>query len=327
MKKNQKKKTASKSKKKTVLIIIGVVIVVAVLAGLGIKAYLSRGGEEAEWQELDVSPRVEGAADLLTEESPAAENTDDEQPPEEDSGEPSEEPDEETGEETGEESGDSGLIGYTGDLFDRDRQGVVPSAQGGELVEVEIPTISFPYSISDTGLVVEQISPYSGYYLEDASDDEISNVAAIVLTNNGGDLDFVGIGIAQGDRSLAFSASQVPAGATVIIQEQSRAAYEDGNYYSCTATTTESDGFQASTDTIRVEDNGDNSFLVANIGEETVPEVRVFFKNYLPEEDVYVGGITYNVTVTDLEPGMATIVTPGHYDSNYSIIMDIQTGE
>ena len=52
---------------------------------------------------------------------------------------------------------------------------------------------------------------------------KVSDIAAIILKNNGDDLEFAGIGISQGNRSLGFSASQIPAGATVVIQEQKKA--------------------------------------------------------------------------------------------------------
>ena len=101
-----------------------------------------------------------------------------------------------------------------------------------------IPTISFPYAISGTDLVVEQVGAYDGYFIEDGSDAEVSGIVAIVLKNNGSSLEFVGIGISQGTRSLAFTGSLIPAGATVILQEQNRAVYSLDPYYSATATKT-----------------------------------------------------------------------------------------
>ena len=187
-----------------------------------------------------------------------------------------------------------------------------------------IPTISFPYEIVGSGLVVEQVRTYSGYFLEDGSDREVSNVAVIVLTNNGGDLEFAGIGISQGSRNLAFSASQIPAGATIIIQEQNGAAFDmDDPYYSATATTTPTEGFEMSREYVSVKDNGDNTFTVRNITDQTLSKVQVFFKNYLPDEGVYVGGITYSITLQDVEDGTEVDVRSDHYDSQYSTILEV----
>lgn len=331
MKKNQKKKKKTPTKKsaakktmnkKTVLIIVAAVVVAAVLAGLGIYALVSRNhAESAEWKDVEVNSRVDGAADMLTddaeEDAADSDNAEEDAEAENEDGEASE----------SDSAGGNESAGYAGNS-DNGNSGNSGgnSSQSGTVNVPDIPTISFPYAIPNTDLVVEQISSYSGYFIEDGSDQEVSGIAAIVLTNNGGDLDFVGIGISEDDRSLAFSASQVPAGSSIIIQEQNMAAYMNGNYYSCTATTTESAGFGLAEDSVVLNDNGDNSFDVSNIGEATIPEVKVYFKNYLPDEDVYVGGITYSVTLTDIEPQTAVTVTPGHYDSNYSEFIDVVTG-
>ena len=186
-----------------------------------------------------------------------------------------------------------------------------------------IPTISFPYAIPGTDLVVEQIRSYDGIFIEDASDSETSGIAALVLTNNGDNLEFAGIGISQGTRSLGFSASQIPAGATVIIQEQNKASFSSDPYYSATATTTPVEEFEMSEELVSVKDNGDNSLDVTNLTDKTLSEVKLSFKNYLPEEDVYVGGITYNITLKDLEPNTAMTVSANHYDSKYSKVLEV----
>ena len=199
-----------------------------------------------------------------------------------------------------------------------------PPAQPAVVLDApEIPTISFPYTIPETALTILQVSPYSGYYLEDGSGDEIGNVATIVLKNDGGDLAFAGIGIAQGDRHLAFSGSNIPAGATVIMQEQNRAPYAEDLYYSATGTTTA--GGLAASAAINITDNGNNTFTVTNTSGELIGSVVISYKSYLPEEDVYVGGITYTVNLQGLEADSSVTVNSSHYVSGYSVILSAQT--
>ena len=186
-----------------------------------------------------------------------------------------------------------------------------------------IPTIDFPYAISGTDLVVEQIGAYDGYFIEDGSDRETSGIAAIVLTNKGKSLRFVGIGISQGTRSLAFTGSLIPAGATVILQEQNGAEYSMDPYYSATATVDLTDNFEMSEDLVSVKDNGNNKFIVTNLSDKILPSVKVYFKNYLPEDDIYVGGIAYCVTLNDVEPNESTDVSASHYASDYSVILEV----
>ena len=145
------------------------------------------------------------------------------------------------------------------------------------------------------------------------------------MKNNGGDLTFAGIGISQGSRSLAFSASQIPAGATVVILEQNGSSFSSSDpYYSATATTTPVDSFEMSEDLVSVEDNGNNGLTVTNISDQTLSEVKILFKNYLKDDDAYVGGITYTITLNDMEAGASTDVSASHYDSEYSKVVGVQ---
>lgn len=220
-------------------------------------------------------------------------------------------------------SGGDGGSGYV-PSSDPSSNPTTSGEQASDAASNPIPTISFPYAISGSDLVVEQVSSYTGYYLEDASDREVADIAVIVLTNNGPDLEFAGIGISQGSRNLAFSASQIPAGATIIIQEQNGSAFDmDAPYYTATATTTPADGFEMSKEYVSVKDNGDNTFTVRNITDQTLSEVKVYFKNFLPDEDVFVGGITYSVTLNNIEVGTEVDVSSNHYDSQYSEIVEV----
>lgn len=225
-----------------------------------------------------------------------------------------------------ENSNGSGFFGSIGSIFgnltsgsDSKKISGHPAKPPKSVSGQTLPEITFPYTVEGSDIVVEQISPYNGYFIEDGQDEDISNVAAIVLTNKGDDADFVGIGISQGDRSLAFSASQIPAGASVIVLEQNKASYAgDDPYYSCTANVTRTDDFNLNEDRIEIKEDDNGGFQVSNISDESIPQVKILFKNYIPDEDIYVGGITYTVTLSDLEPGMGTSVALSHYDPQYS---------
>ena len=181
--------------------------------------------------------------------------------------------------------------------------------------------ITFPYEIPGTDIVIRQFTSYNGYYIEDVSDDEISNVATIVLENKGGDKEFIGVAINQETVSLAFSASDIPSGARVVVQEQTRAAFTGEPCYSCTASYNDVGKLEMSEDKISITENGDGTFTVKNISDETLSTILVYFKNYLPEENAYVGGVTYRVRITDLPAGASFKASASHYDSEYSRIV------
>ena len=181
--------------------------------------------------------------------------------------------------------------------------------------------ITFPYEIPGTDIVIRQFTSYNGYYIEDVSDDEISNVATIVLENKGGDKEFIGVAINQETVSLAFSASDIPSGARVVVQEQTRASFTGEPCYSCTASYNDVGKLEMSEDKISITENGDGTFTVKNISDETLSTILVYFKNYLPEENAYVGGVTYRVRITDLPAGASFKASASHYDSVYSRIV------
>lgn len=310
--------------KKKTMTIVAVAIVLFMLIGVIAPIVSSKNNgnqaetgssEEETVSSAQESSRIDGAADLL------------EAGEEEEAAGEEEEAETEAAEEEASEGGGSsgGFTGYRGSNTNSAKK--APSGEatkGKHYGDEDLPSISFPYAIPDSQLVIQQIGSYKGYFIEDGSDKAVSGIAAIVLTNKGSDLSFAGIGIAQGKRSLGFSATQIPAGATVIIQEQSGAAYSKKDpYYSATATTTPVENFDKSEELVTVKDNGDNTISVINISGEKLSEVSVLFKNYLPDEGVYVGGITYNIKLTDLEPDTQTDVTADHYDSSYSVIVEV----
>ena len=337
--KTKKKSNNTKDRRKTLTVVVAAVLVIALAAGFIIPVVAARknAGEAGEEAKAEGNPIHDSAVDVLNGGDSAEAGTQETDPAKDaevPSGEKEETADPE-GEKDAHEAGSDGASGggSGGKSGGTSGNETPPSGNQEETTSSEtppaeppIPTISFPYAIPGTDLVVRQVSPYNGNFIEDGSDAEVSGIAAIVLTNQGGDLDFAGIGISQGERSLAFSASQIPAGATVIIQEQNKAAYAEDFYYSCTATVTASAGLKPEVEGLVIEKHNDGTFDVANVGEETVPEIRVFFKNYLPGEDVYVGGITYSVTLNEVEPQTAVTVTSNHFDAEYSRIVDVKIG-
>ena len=76
---------------------------------------------------------------------------------------------------------------------------------------------------------------------------------------------------------------------------------------------------------VRVTDNGDNTLTVQNLTEETIPAVRVFYRYYMQEEGIFVGGIAFTVRVTRLTPGAAVTVQPSHYTSKTGRVVMVLT--
>lgn len=201
------------------------------------------------------------------------------------------------------------------------------SSGGNEEDPAQEETVTLPYTIPDSGLVVRQISSYSGSFLEDGSDQEVSDVTVMILKNEGNKpVEYVSITMSRSDgMELEFEASGIPAGATVVVQEKNKAAYQQASYTSCTASAAQVENLELSEDFVKVEETGDGSLQVTNLTDQEIPCVRIFYKFYMEDEDAYVGGITYVAKLTGLAAGGSQIVTPSHYQAGYSRVVMVRT--
>lgn len=184
----------------------------------------------------------------------------------------------------------------------------------------------FPYAIEGTELTVQNISSYDGIFLEDGSDGEVTGVAAMVVENTGDtNVEYAAITISCNGETLEFDASDLPAGATVVVQEKNKTPYQSGTYTDCSAVVAEMGDFEMAEDQVKVEETENGSLLVTNLTDEEIPCVRIFYKFYMEDEETYVGGITYTAKLTGLSTGASQTVTPSHYAAGNSRIMMVRT--
>ena len=184
----------------------------------------------------------------------------------------------------------------------------------------------FPYSIPGSGLVIEQINSYDGLFLEDGSDKEVSNVTAMVLANTGDDCaEYIEITIDRDGVQLKFIASALEPGGRMIVLEAGGKQFSNGTYSNCVADVATLSEFTMSENQLRVEETAECSLLVTNITESDIPCVRIFYKFYMNDTKVYVGGITYTAKVTNLGAGGSCTITPSHYLPGYSKIIMVKT--
>lgn len=219
-------------------------------------------------------------------------------------------------------SGEAGGASGTGHSSKSKNSGTKQDSEGGQ----QGNSITFPSRIEGTTLTVKNISSYDGIYLEDGSDSEISGVAAMLVENAGkSDVEYADITVRRGDQTWTFVVSDLPAGEMAVVQEKNKAAYQEGIYTSCTATTAEQDELGMSSDKVKVEDAGEGALQVTNLTEEEIPCVRIFYKFYMEEENAYVGGITYTAKLTRLPAGGTKTVKPSHYSTGNSKIVMVRT--
>lgn len=223
------------------------------------------------------------------------------------------------------ENGEGGTAADNGDSGESSSSGSAGTGTDGGSVQQGEDGFS-PYAIEGTELTVQNISSYDGIFLEDGSDGEVTGVAAMVVENTGDtNVEYAAITISCNGETLEFDASDLPAGATVVVQEKNKTPYQSGTYTDCSAVVAEMGDFEMSEDQVKVEETESGSLLVTNLTDEEIPCVRIFYKFYMADEETYVGGITYTAKLTGLSAGASQTVTPSHYAAGNSRIMMVRT--
>ena len=188
--------------------------------------------------------------------------------------------------------------------------------------------IVFPYAIPGTDLVVDSVNSYDGLFLEDGSDAEIAGIAAVILRNTGSQcIDYAEVTMKGSQADYLFIFSHLESHSAIVVQEAGRAPCVSQEYDCITAEPACSDGFEMSENQLEIRETSDNQLQVKNLTDEVIPCVRIFYKFYLEEEEVYVGGITYVAKVMDLKPGAVVHVAPSHYAAGSSRVVMVRTFE
>ena len=95
-------------------------------------------------------------------------------------------------------------------------------------------SISLPYAVNGTALIVERLVSYDGAFLENNSGCEVKNVAALLMTNSGDmGISQVRVLLDQGGRQLSFQATQIPPGASLLVLEESAKRYTQSMITGC----------------------------------------------------------------------------------------------
>ena len=182
--------------------------------------------------------------------------------------------------------------------------------------------ISFPCKVPSYGLVIAQMDTYSGMYVEDGEKTQTDDVAMLLVRNDGNTpIAYTQICIEFSEQKLYFDISALPIGAQVVVQEKNKQPMPHKTATAATATVVQNADIGVAESRIRVTDNGDNTLTIQNTTDKTIQSVRVFYKYYMPEQGVYVGGIAFTVRITRLAAGSSVTIQPSHYTSQTSRVV------
>ena len=184
--------------------------------------------------------------------------------------------------------------------------------------------VSSNFKVDDADITIQRINGYSGIFIEDGSDKEVKNVAAIEVKNTSNKpLEFAQIQLYNGNKKLVFDVSTLPANSSAVVMEKNKASFNSSKGVTYGGTTAGYVNSLEKASSIKCKKVKNNGIEVTNTSSKNIPCVRVFYK-YKSSEGYYVGGITYTAKVEDLKAGASQTIYPSHFASDGGEIMMVK---
>ncbi len=173
------------------------------------------------------------------------------------------------------------------------------------------------------GLLITDIMAYTGAYMEDGSNEVVSDVLMVILKNNSDKaLQCARITLNFGTQQAQFSVTNIPAGEQVVLLEKNRMAYieglPDGTALADVVFLPELPMYE---DLFAV--TGQKGILtVKNISDTAVSgDIYVYYKNC--SQDLLYGGITYRVRISGLAAGQSENAAAPHFNPSTCVVLMI----
>lgn len=173
-------------------------------------------------------------------------------------------------------------------------------------------------------ILAKRLVCFDGPFYEDRNEAEIVGVAALELQNNGDTLvEYVEAVVYQEQRQLRFEATYIPPGGSVLVLEKDAQLYDTAQILDFKCPKIVAVKLPGSKVQVQAEDAC--TLKVTNSGDMPIGCVRVFYKQYYGRDDLLLGGVTYSLVLTDLQPGESRKASPYHFATQYSRIVAVFT--
>ena len=189
---------------------------------------------------------------------------------------------------------------------------------GGNAGAVETPWAE----MTDAGykISIRRLNAYSGPFLEDGSDEEVSNILALQFRNDGDqDLQYTEYVFNINGVDVPFKLSDLAVGQRCVVLAANKQAYNAADVLKLKSRlVAHVDSLRLDDDKLQVVDNADDTVTVINLTNQPVPVARVFYKTYYADHDTFVGGITYVIEFKNIPANGSATAAPEHYSSGIS---------
>lgn len=176
------------------------------------------------------------------------------------------------------------------------------------------------------GLLITDVGRYTGVYMEDGSDEIVSKILMVVVTNTSEqDLEYAEITLNGEEAEAQFSVSTLPVGASAVLLEKTRMEYPGEDVFTEAQSQVVSffeKPLSVHADVLKLQ-GLDGALNITNIsGKDIAGDIVIYYKN--SSSDMYYGGITYRVRLEGgLKAGEIRQIMSDHYNASGSEVLFI----
>lgn len=153
------------------------------------------------------------------------------------------------------------------------------------------------------GLEIQIVGPYTGIYVEDGTDEVVTDVLMLVLANNSTDtVEYAKITMKTGTDTAEFAVTTLKPGEKVVLLEKNRMTYDASVDYS--AATVVCENLAVFKEPLSLQEEKlsfqilNGAINVTNISDQDITgRIAVYYKN--KAAGIYYGGITYRILLED----------------------------
>lgn len=168
------------------------------------------------------------------------------------------------------------------------------------------------------GLTVTRVGAYSGKFVEDGSDREVTDVLSLIITNNSDRfLEYAQLSLTAGEQTAVFELTSLPAGQSALVMEKTAMTYDAQIAYGAPTIMT----YTAPEKTFSLYPEVFSIMAadgVVNLQNKTNMSIgghiAIHYKNV--ENGIYIGGLTYRKTI---ENGVAAGGVAQFIADNYTV--------
>ena len=176
------------------------------------------------------------------------------------------------------------------------------------------------------GLSITDVGSYTGMYMEDGSDEIVSGVMMIVVSNEGDeDIQLADIELSQNGEIYSFRLTNLAAGARAVVLERERREHPEGEPQSAILKETVIFSEPVGLCEDRIGISGMDGMLnIQNVSDTDIDgDVYVYYK--YAADDLFYGGITFRVRVEGgLDAGEIRQIPAGHYSPSGCAIIHVE---